>query len=86
MCRPLRRALGLQVDVARVRSTQREIDAAFATPSQQRPDALLVVPDAVLQQLGATRSITLAARHAVPTIYASRDFATAGGLMSYGPA
>jgi putative ABC transport system substrate-binding protein len=64
--------------------TDREVDAAFAEMMQQRISALLVTDDAVLASR-LTQIVTLAARHALPTINASRTWATAGGLMSYGP-
>ena len=64
-------------------STVRDIGAAFATLSQMRADALLVATDAFfftrVQQF-----VVLTARHAIPTIFWRREFATAGGLMSYG--
>src|SRR5262249_59208831 len=62
-------------------TTVREIDAAFASLSQQRIDALLVTPDALF----STRRVqlaTLATRHAIPVIYSERIFTEAGGLMS----
>jgi putative tryptophan/tyrosine transport system substrate-binding protein len=76
------RAIGLQVRVLNA-STSREIDAAFATFVHERPDALFVGGDTVF----ATRRIQLAlltARHAIPAIYAQREYTEAGGLMSYG--
>jgi putative ABC transport system substrate-binding protein len=76
-------AMGLQIDVV-FAGTDREIDTAFASLVQNRVDALLVSST----QLLASRSeklITLAARHVVPAIYALRDQAENGGLMSYGP-
>ena len=76
------RALGLQLIVLNA-STEREIDAAFATLVATRADALLVAADRILHQ-PARQLVALAARHAVPAIYASREFAEAGGLMSYG--
>src|SRR5262245_11452987 len=76
------RTLGLQLIVLRA-STEREIDAAFATMVQQGASALVVGGDpsfiARREQI-----VALAARHAIPTIYPARDFAVAGGLMSYG--
>ena len=64
-------------------STPEEIDAAFASFVELRPDALVVDPDGFLfsrrEQIGA-----LALRHAVPAVYTQRRFVTAGGLISYG--
>jgi putative tryptophan/tyrosine transport system substrate-binding protein len=62
---------------------KREIDAAFATLVQQRIGALTVTGDPFF---AARRSqiVTLAARYAIPTIYQRREFAEAGGLISYG--
>ena len=76
------RAMGLQIHVLNA-STGREIDAAFATIGRERPDALFVAGDGFF----ATRRVqlaTLAARYVVPTTSSSREFAEAGGLMSYG--
>jgi putative tryptophan/tyrosine transport system substrate-binding protein len=76
------RTLGLQHIVVRA-SSERDFDTAFATLVQQRAEALVVGADAFF--LGQRDSIVaLAGRHAVPTIYAQREFAAAGGLMSYG--
>jgi putative ABC transport system substrate-binding protein len=64
-------------------SNEREIDAAFATLDERRAGALLVASDpfffARREQIAA-----LAARLAVPALHISREFAMAGGLMSYG--
>src|SRR5262245_33504194 len=61
-----------------------DIDAAFAEMKQKGIDAFAVPDDALL--FGRQSQIlTLSARHAVPGIYFSRDWAVAGGLMSYGP-
>jgi putative ABC transport system substrate-binding protein len=76
------RVLGLQLIVLRA-STEREIEAAFATISQQGVHALLVCIDAFLLAQ-RDQIIALAARHAIPAVYPVRDFAVAGGLMSYG--
>jgi putative tryptophan/tyrosine transport system substrate-binding protein len=74
--------LGLQLHILNA-STEREIDTAFATLVQLRASGLVIGPDVFFntrsQQLAA-----LALRHAVPTIYQYREFAAAGGLMSYG--
>ena len=61
-----------------------DIDEAFAELMQKGIGAFAVPDDALL--FGRQSQIlTLAARHAVPGIYFSRDWAVAGGLMSYGP-
>jgi putative ABC transport system substrate-binding protein len=64
-------------------STVAEIEQALAAGVQQQSDALLVNPDALFT---AQREllVMLAARYRLPTIYAWREFAEAGGLMSYG--
>jgi putative ABC transport system substrate-binding protein len=77
------RTLGLQADVLYA-GTDREIDAAFATLVQKRADALLIAPDALFTSRRAQLA-TLSLRHAVPSTYVIREFAEAGGLMSYGP-
>jgi putative ABC transport system substrate-binding protein len=63
-------------------STIRDIDAAFAKLVQMRADALLVTTDSFFFT-HAPQLVVLAARHAIPTVYFRREFATAGGLMSY---
>jgi putative ABC transport system substrate-binding protein len=64
-------------------STHRDIDGAFASLAQKRADALVVSPD-ILFVNRRVQFATLAARHMVPAIYPYREFADAGGLMSYG--
>jgi putative tryptophan/tyrosine transport system substrate-binding protein len=76
------RALGLQIQVFNAR-TSHEINAAFSTFVRERPDALYVGGDAFFQVRRA-QLINLTARHAVPATYGGREFALAGGLMSYG--
>jgi putative tryptophan/tyrosine transport system substrate-binding protein len=76
------RALGAKLHILHA-STEREIDAAFATLIQLRAGALVIAPESFFN----SRSEQLAAltvRHAVPAIYTYREFAAAGGLMSYG--
>jgi putative tryptophan/tyrosine transport system substrate-binding protein len=63
--------------------TESEIDAAFASLVQLQAGALIVVADPFLDGR-REQLVTLAARHAVPVIYALREFAVAGGLISYG--
>ena len=75
-------ALGVQLSLINA-SSEQEIEGAFATIVERGAGALLVPPDPMFsgqrQQL-----VTLAARHALPTLYFSREFVAAGGLMSYG--
>jgi putative tryptophan/tyrosine transport system substrate-binding protein len=76
------RAMGLQIQILNA-STSREINAVFATIARDRRDAIFVASDPFFQ----TRRVqfaALAAHHAVPATYASRDYPEAGGLMSYG--
>jgi putative tryptophan/tyrosine transport system substrate-binding protein len=76
------RTLALQLHILHA-STEGEFDKAFATLRQLRPKGLIVASDTFF----ATHSEQLAAltaRHAMPAIHQSRDFALAGGLMSYG--
>jgi putative tryptophan/tyrosine transport system substrate-binding protein len=64
-------------------SSANEIDVAFATFAEQRVDALVVAAHAFLG--GESRQLVeLALRHGLPTISYNREFAAAGGLMSYG--
>ena len=76
------RAMRLQIQVLNA-STSREIDAAFATIVRERPDALFVNGDSFLN-VRRVQLVLLAGRHGVPAIYSGREFAEAGGLMSYG--
>lgn len=75
-------ATGLQLRVLNA-TTPAEIDAAFASFAQERPDALFVAADAFFSTR-ATQFITLAARDQLPATYSLRDYVIAGGLMSYG--
>src|SRR5262249_23260002 len=76
------RSVGQEINILNA-STIRDIDAAFATLVQMRADALLVATDAFFLTRAA-QFVVLAARHAIPTLYSRREFAAAGGLMSYG--
>jgi putative ABC transport system substrate-binding protein len=75
-------SLGLQLHVLNA-STEGEIDAAFRSLVALRVGALVVSVDVFLNNQRA-QIVALAARHAVPAIYGVREFAAAGGLMSYG--
>ena len=77
------RAIGLQIQVINT-STGRDIDAAFATFVRERPDALFVSGGPLFVSR-RVQLILLAARHALPASYGSREYAEIGGLMSYGP-
>src|SRR6266403_4153825 len=65
-------------------STESEIDAAFASLVEMQAGALVVGTDPFFNSRRA-QLVALAARHAVPAIYEFREFAAAGGLISYGP-
>jgi putative tryptophan/tyrosine transport system substrate-binding protein len=75
-------ALGLKIHIQRA-SNEREIAAAFAAFAQQRVGALIVGADAYFNSQRAL-VIAPAAQSRLPVIYAEREFAVAGGLMSYG--
>jgi len=76
------RELGREVQIFDA-STAEEIDRAFATLTERRPGALLIIGDPFyagrIDQLA-----TLVTRHRLPAIFVIRGFAEAGGLMSYG--
>jgi putative ABC transport system substrate-binding protein len=63
--------------------TGRDIDAVFASLAQKPVDALLVGPGSLLYNR-RVQIVTLATYHRVPAIYSQREWAEAGGLMSYG--
>ena len=76
------RAKGVQLSILKA-STETEIDAAFASLSELAAGALLVAADPFLSSR-REQFVALASRHAVPSIYAWREFAASGGLISYG--
>jgi putative tryptophan/tyrosine transport system substrate-binding protein len=76
------RALGLQLIVANV-GNDTELDAAFATFSQQRVRGVMV-SNGPFQNRRIDRIAALSVRHALPAIFPYREFTLAGGLMSYG--
>jgi putative ABC transport system substrate-binding protein len=76
------RSLGLQLHILPA-STANEIDSAFETLVELRAGALVVSTDPLFTNQRA-QIVALAASHAVPAIYVWREFATAGGLISYG--
>jgi len=76
------RALGVELRVLNAAS-ESEIDSAFASLAKEHAVPLLISTDNLFTDRPA-QLVTLAARHAIPTIYPYRWFPTAGGLMSYG--
>jgi putative ABC transport system substrate-binding protein len=77
--------MGLEVQIFKA-SSDREIDAAFVSLVQARTGALLVGADAFFFFVNRVEQfIALAARYAIPTMNTFREFAVAGGLISYGP-
>ena len=76
------RALGQQVSILSA-STAHDIDVAFATVTKSGAGALLVGSDPFFNS-ERDQVVALAARYAVPAIFEGREFATAGGLASYG--
>jgi len=75
-------ALGLKLQILEARSAL-EIDNAFASFNQRRPDALLVMSSASFNSR-RNQIVQLAARQAIPAMYEHRLYAMAGGLISYG--
>jgi putative ABC transport system substrate-binding protein len=76
------RALGLELQVLEA-SRDQDFAAAFATLTQAQAGALAIGADPFFTNR-STQLAALAARHAIPAIYQFRDFAAAGGLLSYG--
>ena len=75
-------AMGQPLDIVTAK-TNREITPAFKEAVQKRADAILISPDPLFSSR-PVQLATLAARHAIPAIYALREFAESGGLISYG--
>ena len=75
-------AIGVEIDIVRA-SDSREIEFAFVTLVRNRADALVVSADSFFYNR-RLQLATLATRHAIPAVYFVREFAEAGGLMSYG--
>jgi putative tryptophan/tyrosine transport system substrate-binding protein len=74
--------IGIHADFVQASNAQ-EIEAAFTTFVRNRDDALIVLPDTLFANQRA-QIVALAARHAIPGIYAVREYVEAGGLISYG--
>jgi putative tryptophan/tyrosine transport system substrate-binding protein len=77
------RRLGVATRSVNVGS-ESEFDDAFATLARERTDALIVTAS-VFFNVNRDRIIALAARYAIPAVYELREFADAGGLMTYSP-
>jgi putative ABC transport system substrate-binding protein len=76
------RSLGQAIHIAKATS-EREIDAAFASFPGFRPEALFVAGDPFLYGR-RNQIVRLAGRYDLPAVYTQRDFVLAGGLLSYG--
>jgi putative ABC transport system substrate-binding protein len=76
------RVLGLKIVLLKA-SSKSDIDAAFASIPEKRVGALLVGSDPFFTSQ-RDQFVALVARHAIPAIFEQREFAVAGGLMSYG--
>jgi putative ABC transport system substrate-binding protein len=74
--------IGMQIDVVQA-SDSRGIEAAFATLVRNRADALLVGTDPFFYSR-RLQLATLVTRYAIPAVYHQREYAEAGGLMTYG--
>ena len=77
------RALGLQPQSVAVRSPA-DLDRAFEAIASTRPSALITLADGMLLD-NRTRLVAFAAQRRLPAIFPDREFAEAGGLMTYGP-
>jgi putative ABC transport system substrate-binding protein len=76
------RIIGLQIRILNAGSIP-EIDAAFATIAQERPDALFIGANGFFRRR-RVQIATLAARERIPAAYGDRESVAAGGLISYG--
>jgi putative ABC transport system substrate-binding protein len=77
------RALGLQLQAVEVRSPA-ELDRAFEAIARTWSSALITLADGMLLD-NRMRLVAFAAQHQLPAIFPDREFAEAGGLMTYGP-
>jgi putative ABC transport system substrate-binding protein len=75
-------AIGQQIHILLVRNAS-DFDAAFATAVQLRAGAMLIGSDPFFNSQ-RDKIVALAARYSIPAIYEQREYALAGGLMSYG--
>jgi putative ABC transport system substrate-binding protein len=77
------RPLGVELQRVRVEAPK-DLDAAFASMTARRADALILLPSPMLFAV-RERIVDLAARHRLPAMYIGREFVDLGGLMAYGP-
>ena len=77
------RVLGIPLHILRA-SSERDLDTVFATLVQLRAGALMVTADGLFVDR-LDQIVALARRYSVPAMFQVREFAAAGGLMSYGP-
>jgi putative ABC transport system substrate-binding protein len=77
------RTLGLQLHILHA-STEHDFDTVFATLAQLRAGGLVIGGIEIFFESRRGQLAALALRHSIPTIYQSREFAVAGGLMGYG--
>jgi putative ABC transport system substrate-binding protein len=77
------RSLGLEPQLLDVRASE-DFARAFDTAIKQRADAVSVANDTLIQT-NRRRIVDLSAKHRLPSIFGSREFVDAGGLMAYGP-
>jgi putative ABC transport system substrate-binding protein len=75
--------LGISL-VVLLATTESQLDAAFATLAKQKGAGLVITADPFLDGRRA-QAVALAAKYSMPTVYATREHAAAGGLLSYGP-
>jgi putative tryptophan/tyrosine transport system substrate-binding protein len=75
-------SLGMSIEIVKARA-EADFDAAFESLGQLRVAALDVLPDTLFSSRPAPLA-ALAARHALPAVFYAKEFAKAGGLMSYG--
>src|SRR5262249_39020066 len=76
------RALGVELHIMQA-STDRDLETAFATMARQRVGGLVIAPDPFF--VSRIKPLAgLALHHALPAAFEFRQFAAAGGLMSYG--
>jgi putative tryptophan/tyrosine transport system substrate-binding protein len=75
------RALGLGIHIANA-STENDFDTSFATLIQLQVEAVIVANDPFFT-FHRDQLVALAERHSIPAIYSQREFADAGGLLSY---